>query len=272
MKTRFVSIIAFFVVSAILIFGKHQRYSTGNIWQGNKRQMMAALKDLLLENSARSPLGFLLVCWGLLKGDRNFQGPEFVIFFKDKTNLVPEVLSMETDRWDKVPTYSEDPSATLADCNESSSVYFLASIDKTRGDEIRDYRKSLSHHKERHPVYNPPLKHACIPSEDGLCVSLVWKPPNSVVKDRFKLLDVVEESNAKLFEIIQPRDCGNSLPLYLNIHTGAYLCGDNHDSTITEWLKETSIDKLRSQANPASIREWMKDVYRKKGVTSNNFV
>jgi hypothetical protein len=79
--------------------------------------------------------------------------------------------------------------------------------------------------------------------------------------------------NLKIWQMVQPKNCKNILPLYLNTKTGSFICGDSSNSNIELWSRGLPHLPFSPFTGPALAmdpegwtgRQWIKYVFQ--GVT-----
>ncbi len=74
--------------------------------------------------------------------------------------------------------------------------------------------------------------------------------------------------NYKIWKLVAPKGCKETLPLYLNLHTGSFLCGHSTDDEIDRWrlglpktLAKGDEDVLVVEQEVRTVKDWLRHVY-----------
>ena len=67
----------------------------------------------------------------------------------------------------------------------------------------------------------------------------------------------------KIWKLVAPRGCKDTLPLFLNLKTGSFLCGNHTEDEVHNWQKGLH-DSRKSDFlidKPKTVKEWLRNVY-----------
>ena len=84
------------------------------------------------------------------------------------------------------------------------------------------------------------------------------------VIDGFHSFDVnTGNEQYKIWKLVAPRGCKDTLPLFLNLKTGSHLCGNHTEQQVHNWQIGLN-DPQRSNFlidKPKTVKEWLRNVY-----------